>query len=124
MFGIPLSDDPTPNKQQHPPMIRKETGPGYPKEKLVANRKTRCERCAFIVWQQFSWCELPCARGGVSPACWQVCVFCGAMRCDPPPVMRNTQPLQPCICDYPNGERGWSAAQAGAAARCTRLYRK
>jgi len=124
MFQIPLSDDPVPNKQQLPPMIRKETGPGYPKHALVANRKTRCERCAFVVWQQFPFCERPCPRGDLASAtCWHVCIFCGAMRYDPLPVMRDTRPLQPCICDH-KGRDGWGAAQAAATARCTKLYRK
>lgn len=112
-----------------PPMIEKKTGPGYPKHNLVKHRPTRCERCTHVVWPQFSWCELPCARGGTSPVGWQVCVFCGAMRCDalpvivakPPPAPPRPPPsFQSCLCEYPAGERGWEAAQADAARRAPR----
>ncbi|MBD39684.1 MAG: hypothetical protein CMB11_04775 [Euryarchaeota archaeon] len=123
MFNCPLSNESVANRQRFPPMVQQVAGLGYPKPALIANRKTRCELCNLVVWQQFSWCELPCPRGGVSPACWNVCIFCGAMRCDPPPVIRDTRSLQPCICDYPSGERGWLDAQAKAAVRCARSVR-
>ena len=119
-LNIPLSTDPAPNKQNMPAMITKAVGPGYPKHRLTPHRPTRCERCSQFVWPHFSWCELPCPRGGTSSACWQVCVFCGAMRCDVAPVFVAKTSFQPCVCAYPDGERGWRAAQADAAARAPR----
>ena len=88
---------------------------------MASHRATRCERCTLVVWPQFPWCEHPCPRGGTW-ACgrWQVCYTCGAMRCDPAPVMVKTQSLQPCICEYPNGERSWRLSQAAASTRWNR----
>ena len=124
MFNIPLSDESDGPQQKHPPMICKLTGPGYPKDELVANRETRCELCAQVVLHQFSWCELPCPRAGTSPVGWQVCIFCGTMRCDPLPVVveldgegnpieppRPPPPLQQCACTYKGGEQAWAATQ-------------
>tara|TARA_X000001036_G_scaffold437316_1_gene482368 strand:+ start:2517 stop:2900 length:384 start_codon:yes stop_codon:yes gene_type:complete len=111
MFNIPLSTDDAANKQQYPPMIRKVTGSGYPKADLIANHKTHCEVCTHVVDHQFSWCELPCPRAGTAPVGWQVCIFCGTMRCDPLPVMVNTRPLQLCACTYEGGKRAWKANQ-------------
>jgi hypothetical protein len=53
---------------------------------------------------------------------WHLCDWCGAMRCDPAPVMRKTQAVQSCVCEYPDGERGWRAAQEDAAARAPRQW--
>ena len=109
----------------YPVSVKSETGPRFPKVELTANRKTRCEACTLIVSPQFAWCELPCPRAGTW-ACgrWNLCIWCGAMRCDPAPVMQKTQALQPCICDFPNGERGWLLAQAAIATRWTRSNRR
>ena len=132
MFHIPLSSQPSGPVQGLPQMIEKKIGPAYPKKHLV----TRCEKCTQVVWPQFSWCEFPCPHAGTSAVGWQLCVFCGAMRCDALPVIVKPLPpghsppehpstehppaLQPCICMYPAGERGWLAAQAGAARRAPR----
>ena len=127
MFNIPLSDESGGPTQQFPPMIHKVTGPGYPKEKLIANRKTRCEVCTHVVDPQFSWCELPCPRAGTAPVGWQTCIFCGTMRCDPLPVMLDAQspdeppmpppPVQQCMCTYEKGKRFWEANQRVAEGR-------
>ena len=120
MFEASLSDARDAPVQRHPPMVVKQTGPGYPMDKLAPHRPTRCERCTLVVRPQFSWCELPCPRAGTSPLGWQLCVSCGTMRCDPVPVMRKTHTIQPCICEYPGGERAWDAAQADGARRAPR----
>ena len=125
MFNIPLSTDPCPNKQDMPKMVRKLEGPfapGYPKHTYMPHRRTRCERCTCFVWPQFAACELPCprARGWETNLVWHLCDWCGAMRCDPTPVMRKTAAVQQCVCDFQNGERGWWAAQADAVARAPR----
>ena len=125
MFNIPLSDASDGPQQRHSPMICKLTGPGYPKEKLVENRETRCEVCAQVVLHQFSWCELPCPRAGTSPVGWHICIFCGTLRCDPLPgfVVLDAQgkpvepprpppPLQLCACTYNGGEQAWEEKQA------------
>ena len=46
------------------------------------------------------------------------------MRCDPAPVMVKTQSLQPCVCEYPNGERNWRLSQAAASTRWSRSNKK
>ena len=88
----------------------------------VPHRETRCEICYYIIWPQFSWCELPCPRAGTSPVGWQLCNTCGAMRCDPAPVMAKTECLQPCICSYPNGVRDWMEHQRMDGAMCVDPY--
>jgi hypothetical protein len=108
-------------------MIEKKIGPDHLKRHVA----TRCEKCTHVVWPQFSWCEFPCPRAGTSPVGWQLCVFCGAMRCDALPVIvkplpsghpstEHPPPFQPCICVYPGGERSWRVAQADAARRAPR----
>jgi len=42
------------------------------------------------------------------------------MRCDPVPVMKKKDVVQPCICEYADGERGWRVAQVDAARRAPR----
>ena len=132
VFHIPLSSQPSGPMQDLPQMIEKKTGPDYLKKHVV----TRCEKCTHVVWPQFSWCEIPCPRAGASPVGWQLCVFCGAMRCDALPVIAKPllpgpppseppppeppPPFQPCICEYPGGERSWMTAQSDAARRAPR----
>lgn len=78
----------------------------------VPHVETHCEHCTVAVWCQFPWCELPCPRGGTQAiGRWHLCYTCGAMRCDPAPVMKKTECLQPCICGYPNGVRDWMEHQ-------------
>jgi len=100
----------------------------------VPHRETRCELCYYTVWPQFSWCELPCPRAGTSPVGWQLCNTCGAMRCDPLPVMceRDEEghpvdpPLPPpslqhCMCTFPAGPACWGANQRVAKERWQRV---
>lgn len=106
-------------------MIRRLEGPfapGYPKTTFQPHVATRCERCTWVVWPQFASCELPCprARGWETNLVWHLCDWCGAMRCDPAPVMLKTQAVQPCVCEYSDGKRGWAAAQADASQRAPR----
>jgi len=109
-------------------MIRRETGPGFPKEPLTRPLPTRCEVCSHYVWPHFPQCELPCPRGNVPRACWHVCIFCGAMRLDWLPVTLapspsepslSPPPLQGCVCD---GKRVWEAMQADARLRAPRQW--
>ena len=125
MFQIPLSSAQDAPVQKLPRMIRTMEGPfapGYPKTTFQRHVVTRCECCTWVVWPQFSSCELPCPRGGkwTETHSWHLCDWCGAMRCDPVPVMRKTTAVQQCVCDFQNGERGWWAAQADAVARAPR----
>ena len=88
----------------------------------VAHRETRCERCYYTVWPQFSWCEAPCDRAGTwAKGRWQICGTCGAMRCDPAPVTSETKALQQCMCDFAGGPECWGAAQRVAKERYQRV---
>ncbi len=75
--------------------------------------ETYCLNCCRVIWCQFPRCSPECEASRDPQGFWRSCTTCGAMRCDPAPVMTNQETVQACLCD---DKDAWYDDQREAAA--------